>query len=406
MYSILKKHFIFRQSSGKTWNFFWDPKEGLCYSILKSKNNWTIPFSIDKSALEQFHADMDQEDRFHLLYQNSDGNIFYCLLEGDSLRITEVLKSRTPASYDKSLRIIALPHIVYFFYILRHGEKLLLSYQTLSDGTISSPKAIDYVSPESNTYSLAYDKTGLLYIFYVSFNNGIKKLGYKVNTMNQPGWGEFVNAADGNYDFGYPRIIIDPKNTLHLLFQRNNEDRFDLVYRQKISGRSLWSNETVIHTSSVNFAESSPVFINGSLTIYWVRSDVVSYSHSSDAGATWSRPSRHSFFAGRQLFCISYKSCVPEEMEKLAVQDLPGSYLNGLRLAFYQIPQESITNISAEDLRSMIVDSLQMLKTSVEELKLADSRINSDIAELKRTVEDLRIQLDKFTIRLEMMNKK
>lgn len=402
MYNSVNRQFVFRQSNGRIWNFFHDRKEGICYSLLKHKSTWSAAGSLVKNAAQPFYADMDADDRFHIIYQDYEGDIFYMLLENGQPVKIPVLKSKAPTTYDKCLHLLPFKRSVHFFYTLRHNEKTLLAHQILNEGKVSNPKVIDYVAGGSLPYTVVADRPEAIYAFYQASNDGVLKILSKRYTELQKGWGEYGEAVEGAGTCEYPRVLTDFKNALHLIFQRRSGEGYALVYRQKAGGRNLWSDETVIHTSSKPFNEASIACINETIVIFWVRTDVVFYSSSTDGGSAWSNPSRYNFYAGRQMYCMAYKSNFPGESDKISVRELPGSFINGLRLGFHQPPEEKSAALSAEALRDMIVESLKMLKTDVEELKEADSKLKENIGGLNRYMEDMKRDIDKFSIRLEM----
>lgn len=402
LYNSANKQYVFKQSSGKVWNFYHDNSLGLCYSTLTRKNTWTEPVSIQKNTHQSFYADIDSEDRFHILFQDGQGNIFYTLLEDDSIKTVPVLNSKTPTSYNKYLHLIPLNNI-HFFYILQHNNNTILAHQVLSEGAVSTPRVIDYVMNNSCPYCAICDKLNNVYVFYQSFDGKHLQIGYKKFIPLQKFWGEFIPITKFSGDCEFPRAIIDNNNVIHICCQRRSARHHELVYQQKVPDRNMWTNEVIIHSSAYPFESSSIVYINEAIIMYWVRDDIIYYSSSNDGGSTWSKPSRYNFPAGRQLFCLSYSTNTPSEAGKIAVRDIPGSFINGLRLAFYHDVLDRDSNLSPDELRNMIVESLKLLKGSVEELKEADTGIREDISKLTLIQQSLEKELTKYSVKLNLI---
>jgi hypothetical protein len=80
MYNTNSQQFIYKQSTGKIYNFYYNEKQGLCYSILSKRNTWGEPNVLQKNIHNNFSMEMDAEDNFHILYQDAGGNIFYSLI--------------------------------------------------------------------------------------------------------------------------------------------------------------------------------------------------------------------------------------------------------------------------------------------------------------------------------------
>jgi len=77
--------------------------------------------------------------------------------------------------------------------------------------------------------------------------------------------------------------------------------------------------------------------------------------------------------------------------------------LSSIKMAFHQDVVENTTNLSPDELRSMIVESLNMLKGSVEELKETDSNARDDMTDLKLAHQSLEKEVVKYSIKLNLL---
>lgn len=403
MYNSNNKQYIFRQSSGKVWNFYYDEKLGLCISSLTKRNTWSEPISLQKNINPPFFADIDYEDNFHIFFQDKQGNIYYSLYNNENIKTTPVLSSKSLSPYDKHLQLVPYRNNIHMFFVIEYNGKLLLSNQILSDGRVNAPKAIDYLAGSSSTYTLTYDRTGNIYAFYQSSDGKYLQMGYKKYSLAQKFWSEFIPVTKNSCDSEYPRVIIDNKNIIHMCYQRRTDRQHELVYLQKIPDKNIWSGETVLHSSNYPFNEASVLHIDESTIAYWVRDDNIYHSTSEDGGSTWSKPARYNFPGGRQLLCISYKTNSPYEIDKLAVKELPGNFINGFKLAFYQDWSNPAENISADDLRTMIVDGMKLLRGNVEELRDSISEIQEKISGINASYQDLEREITKYSLKMNLL---
>ncbi len=402
MYNINNQQFVYKQSSGKVFNFYFDEKLGLCYSNLSKRNTWGEPVVLQKNIHNNFFMEMDHGDNFHIIYQDLSGNIFYShMSSGGNIKTIPVLGSKSVSAYNKYFSVVPIKEAVHFFYILKHNDSLMLVHQILAGGKAENPKVIDYVYENIRPYSVSEDNQGNIYTFYQSSDNKFYQLGYKKYTAIQRFWGEFIPITHTNADNEFPWTIIDEKNTIHLCYQRCSSKQYELVYQQKVPDRNIWSDEKTIHTSSYPFHEASIAYIASKLTIFWVRDDVIFYSSSNDYGSSWSKPSKHnSFTAGRQLMCARFKTNAPAEYDQVTATRLPGSFLNGLKLAFYtSISDYERSNLSAEELKNMIVDSLKLLRASIDELRDSDNSIIESNSKLSASIQSLERDFVKYTVR-------
>lgn len=403
MYNANSRQYIFRQSTDVLWNFYYDDKQGLCYSTLTKRNNWTNPVSLHKNANRYFFADMDQDDRFHLLFQDTQGNVNYSYLDGESIKTVPVLNSKTPSVYNKHLYLIPFRNNVLLFYVLQHESSFMLAYQTINDGKINNPKVIDYVTDSSCPYSVVCDKASSVYIFYQSSDGRYLQLGYKKYNIAQKFWSEFTPVTKYAGNCEYPKTIMDSNNIIHLCYQRKLQKQFEMVYQQKMPDKNLWTNEIVIHSSVHSFENSSILWLNDSIIIYWVRDDIIYYNTGSQSGNDWSKPAKYNSSSGRQVLCMSYRTNNIYESEKLAVRDIPGSFVGGLKLLFYQPSSGNGENLSAEELKNLILDSLKLLKANIEELRETDFNAREELTKLTNGYQELEKELVKCTVKLNFL---
>lgn len=401
MYSIGNKQFIFKKSNGDIWSFFHDYKYGLCYNTLTKRNTWTNPVSLHKNAFQSFFVEMDINDRFHIVFQDNMGNINYSLMDKDSVNTVPVLNSKAPTAYNKHLYLVPFKNGIYFFYVLRQEGSPIFAYQVLSEEKISNPKVIDYVTDSICPCSVHTDKSQNIYAFYQSTDGRHLQLGYKKYNMQRKLWNEFTPVTKYDGDCEFPRMITDSSGVMHLTYQRKTGKQFELVYQQKMPEKNIWSNEAVIHSSVHSFDDSSIFWVNDNVIIYWVRDDTIYYSLGTQSGNVWEKPLRYSFPTTHKLLCMSYKSNNPYEIDKIAIRDIPGSLAGGLKLAFYQLPSDNGENLSAEELRTLILDSLKLLKGGLEDLKDAEISLRDDLNKYGNKQKELEKDIVKYAVRMD-----
>ena len=98
--------------------------------------------------------------------------------------------------------------------------------------------------------------------------------------------------------------------------------------------------------------------------------------------------------------CARFKTNAPAEYDQVTATRLPGSFLNGLKLAFYtSISDYERSNLSAEELKNMIVDSLKLLRASIDELRDSDNSIIESNSKLSASIQSLERDFVKYTVR-------
>jgi len=417
MYSSNSKYFVFKKSNNKIVALTYGEKSGICFTTLTKKNTWTAPVSVEKQARDFFSACMDTKDVIHIIYQDSHGNIFYIQMDEASVFSLPMLGSKYPSPYNKYFNILAVKNNIHCFYVLIHNNKYLLTHQVISNNEVRNPQALGYINKNNLPYAVHFNRSGDIYIFY---QNGLSndlnqqfsafQIGCrKYSSMNQR-WEEFIPitapdlAPNAQLKFDYPSIIIDNADIIHISYQKLVADRYELVYRQKPIGETNWSTETVIHTSLNPFENSSIICLNEKIIIFWVRNDTIYYSYSANRGNSWSKPNRYNFPVGRQLSCISYQTNDFYEVNRIIMKEIPGSFINGLKLAFCDdVLSAETTDTSQDGYRNIISDNLKALHNTIDELIEVNNNIKTDIKRLKLFNSNILKEIDKIYIKLNYL---
>ncbi len=393
MYNPGNVHFIFRQSTGEVLDFYHSERFGLCYSSLTRKNIWTNPVSVNRGAFSSFSAEMDTEDRFHILLQDLQGNLHYVLMEGSAVKTIPVLSSRSPSVYDKHLRVIPLRDEIHLFYVLKQERSPILSHQILGAGKGGKPRVVDYVSDNSCPASVIYDGKGSIHAFYQASDGKHLQLGEKNYDISLKRWGDYVPITDYNGDCGYPKAVLDCDGTIHLSYQRASAGQYELIYRQKKADSEQWSGEIVMHNSIHTFENASIMWLNDSVIIYWLRDGVIYCRIGYQSGISWGKPYRYSFPYKGDILCLTYKTNFADEAAKTAVYNIPGTLTGGLKLAFYKFIPNIGDTMTVENIRDLIMESFRMLRDSNEELRETTGRILDELSMIKNRQDEMEKEL-------------
>lgn len=143
MYNPNNKQFVFKDSEGKLWNFYYDNNQGICYSVFSKRFAWSEPRVVQSEAYEQFYVEIDEKDCFHIIYQDKKGNIIYCFMQqNETVKALPVLTSKSHSVFNKHLSLIVANSCVHIFFIIEHNGIYMLSYQTITDGVPVAPKKL------------------------------------------------------------------------------------------------------------------------------------------------------------------------------------------------------------------------------------------------------------------------
>ncbi|NLC68052.1 MAG: hypothetical protein GX754_04550, partial [Clostridiaceae bacterium] len=312
--------------------------------------------------------------------------------------------------------------------ILIHNDKVLLTHQVLSNGTVENPKVVDYVYDSNVPCKAAQDKSGNIYVFYQSPGITSTQLGYRVLSRENKNWSAFTPITSPGTKCDFPSVVVDNSNVMHVCFQRQVQDQgqdqeqeqrkvqdqgqgqYKLVYKQKTPGENQWSDETIIHSSPYPFDNSSVLVIDEKVIVYWVRMNTIFYSYSNNRGNTWSKPARYNFLTAQKLTWISYNTNVPYESGRIAIRDIPGSFTNGFKLAFYQDFLGNSPDSSADNLKIMVTDYFKYFKESIDTLNNEINTLSNEnkilktrLSEIETAHNNLIKEKEKLSIKLNLL---
>lgn len=364
MFDKNNSQFLFKLSNDDTWNFFIDNDKNLCYSSLNKKNRWNKPSVIKMNVYPSFFADMDTKDSFHLIYQNLQGDIFYSLVNLKSIKTIQILKAKTPSVYNKHLHLIPLKDSIHFFYILHYKNSFILSHQILKNAALSNPQIIASSSKNLYPYSVFVDSFGNISLYYCFFDGKFFQLGYKIYSPFESMWTKFSQVTNSNADVCLLDALMDHNNITHILYK---EKSLDTYYYAN-------SNPSTFRCPSLDTSSANLVIFKNTILIFWMKKNTIMFIKSKNNGISWSDVSEYNMHG--EMFSVKFKS---NNKNTIFSNNIPATFMNGYTLASFNelsFQQTNVNSISTNDFKTIVLDSINLLKNKFESLQ-------SDVLELK-----------------------
>lgn len=405
MFEINKKQYVIKQSSGKILNIYYKENTGIWLSVLGKKNTWSGHSSVANGVLTDFSVSMDDRDGLHILCQDLTGNLQYLSYYNNGWDSRPLLKSKDPSLYNKHLGIIHSGQTTYFFYVLKHYGKNLLSFQyKKGTGNISDPRVIDYVTECIKPYCLLEDNNGDIYIFYRYFDSRYAQIGYRKLITVKEQWSEFQPITSYIGESSVISAAADGDNNIHAIWLKALPQKYSLVYSSKNTGTDKWNEETVLYTSTKPLYNSSITVIDNRLIAYWVKDSNIFRTISSDAGQSWSGPEDYRLFDDSHFSCISYLTNFAGELYNSYFNELPGNFNGGYKLAFLNEFERKQEKLNMDEIKKAVAEVMKVFTKDMEALKYNINEINKKTEEMvndQRLMED---QISNFDERIEKIN--
>ncbi len=393
MYNSSNKQFVFKDSQGKLWNFYYDINLGLCYSIFSKRLTWSDPKVIQSEVYNDYYVEIDKQDSFHIVYQDKKGNIIYSLLhQNETAKAIPILTSKAQTLYNKHLSLVVANSSVHIFFMVEHNSTLLLSHQTIVDGVPVAPKKVDNISEITEPYTVLFDTNDDIYAFYHISDSKNNQIGYKKFSIINNIWSEYSQITAFSNNCENPKVVVDRNGIFHICYQRKQEKQYQLVYQQKIPDRNMWTSESILTSSLSSFQEYSMVAIKSSLVVYWIRDDLIYSTSSSDLGAAFSKPMRGTPLS-KQFVCTKFKSNSP--YEHILAHEIPASFVNGFKLMFFNQTLDPESGLNIDEMKAIITTDLTQLKKQVSDLKENQKILTENIRTLSTTQQNMQQMVQK-----------
>lgn len=399
MYDSNNRNFLLKKSTGTIVHIFFRKKYGICWRKLEEGYSWTKPSIILDDAYNDFHADIDSNDSIHIVFQDRKGNINYSIIRGNKRDNTIVLNSKSASPYNKYISMNIQQSTIDLFFIIKHKNDQMLSHQIIRDNKPFNPKVIGYVSEDPRPYSYISDRNNTA-VFYQYPDNNLIKLYTKTFDYSKETWYDFAPITEFNGNSSHPKPVMDNSGTIHLCYQKQYRNNYELVYQNRLFNKPDWTPETIIHHSGYPFNEGCAVYVDNKIIIFWVQNNIIYYSSSSDGGNKWSHPQEYIMRRIRDIKCAVFKSNIMYERERIISPEIPVGFTSGLKIAFYN-PDISTRKTSSNQFKNTIVNNLNTFKSSIEEINKTIMVMNNKITVLNKEKDNIQKELVKISVKLE-----
>jgi hypothetical protein len=342
MYDRFKNQFIFKMTNGKVINYYFKENSGICASSINRRNLWSDSVILAKDSIRGFSADIDKNDKISLLYQDSIGNLYVVRYANSQYKTFKLLNSKSVTTYDKHMKIMSFNDTIFCLYIVEHNGNNLLSFQSSNrDFIFANPKVIDYCSDSLLPHASFFDSNGMMVVFYLCGDTKRKNPGIKLINCENDSVSEFIPVSDYSSDALILSGFCDTEGNYILLWERKKEEKYELCYSIKLKNSEKFETEKVIDVSSFSHVNASIIEKNNSLLCYWVISNAIYYSTSSDK-KNFGSTEIYRQFEGKQYYCITYKENYPGRLQRVSGETLPVNFSNGLHFAFSDLDMDNL----------------------------------------------------------------
>ncbi len=284
-------HYMVQNKKGILRCFFHDLELGICSKTYKN-DRWSIPEVIFKDGIENFSANLGEDDQIYVFCQNQIGNIFLCLYQNESWHTQLILQNQTNSLIPVRFHCLLNDMGLHLFYNLPNesGTEQMLIYQSRSpEGRWSTPSKIDVIKPFISVPFIVQKVNEHHVLVFYQILNKEYTLGYREFSLSQKKWSDLIVFHNTSYQCIDQSFLI-VNDAIHVLYALRGMFSYQLVYRRKLG--STWSSPTTLWDGQ-RIDTCSLFSAHNKLWISWIGSNQVYYCTSENNGQSFSRPTRH-----------------------------------------------------------------------------------------------------------------
>jgi len=333
MYNPEYRQYVLKNSLGISYHVYFEEGRGLCIRMLSDSRIWSRGYILDKTAINDFSVVLDKNDIFHFFYQARDGSLMYGHGMHGQIESRPVLNSREPTPWPKYVSLLVIEKTAIFFYVLKHQNRHIISMQSVRDGKLSRPTAIDYT--DNTRYCSFVDMNGKCHLFYVTSDNIKSHLIHRILNDDFTAFSaaEKVFSTDGKINF--LSAVCSETNKIHVIAETYGNDMYEILYRNlSDAGRP----ET-LYRSLTAPGYSGLVYNSGTIFFFRTVNEDIYFRSSDNDGASWSDEAMYPL--GSNIVCFSYISNMKDE--NVFPGEIPGNFTRGYQLAFFS--EEKIKSV-------------------------------------------------------------
>jgi hypothetical protein len=387
MYNPDQKQYIIKNSFGVSYHVYFEQGRGLCIRMLSDSRIWSRGYVLDKSAINDFAVALDKNDVFHFVFQTNKGSIMYGHGMHGQIEVHPILASKEATSYPKHVSLLLSGDTVLFFYIVKHQNQHILSMQSIQNGILSKPLAIDYVHDPS--YIPFLDVSGKCHLVYINSNHNKMQINHRIikddfSIFNAP---SIIHSCEGN--ISSLSYVLTNANKIYIAFEVSKNGSYEVIFMNLLQAKQI----NTLYTSKSPAGHIGLLYIGGVIYFYRTDRESIYFIYSNNEGLTWSNEALYATISN--AICFSYTSNYSQE-EKIYSQQIPGNFTRGYNLAF---------------LNDETVNTIQETKKSSKEENSDYSNLKSKVLKLQNLTDIMEKELTKlwatqkiFERRLEHLN--
>ncbi|MCR1897938.1 hypothetical protein NSA47_02915 [Irregularibacter muris] len=289
----IQEYTYIQDSLNQSFIFYVDKQHNLIFNELKTDNNYTNT-KIVKSNVADFAANIDKNNKLHLLYLLNSGELIYAVYLNKTWEENVVRKLDPRSNRYKYLNLfIHESHISIFYAFTNIINTNLWSIEHITkDSTYWSKKTILSVFSGKNftPFYLDKDKFGNIFLIYRAKEYTTNHIYYTFYNIFNKEWVKApAKISSSEIDNISPYLFIDSRDNIHVLWYSLDDNDYLLTYKQLSPMRQSKYHWTEINLPKITNSSYPPIMFekNNKLYIVCIGEDKIHCLVSENYGLNW-----------------------------------------------------------------------------------------------------------------------
>ncbi|MEY8304342.1 hypothetical protein [Anaerosalibacter bizertensis] len=261
-----------------------------------------------------FAANIDSEDKIHIIFLLKDGNLIYYLYNERKWLKSFIKKLDTQSNIYKYLNIYIINNEINIFYTYANliNQNIWTIEQLIgSKNNWTKIRVNTFLSEKlPNPYYIDYDNMGNIHLVFSAKEKSLNHVYYTFYNSFIKKWNQIPEKiSSSNVNNLFPYLFVDSKSNVHIIWSSLNSKDYILNYKKFTplgQDRYKWKEIKLPTISNLDFI---PIALedNRILKIIFIKNNKIHYLYSKDYGLSWFK-SKNSYEINKDLWLLSYSS--------------------------------------------------------------------------------------------------
>ena len=289
----IQEYTYIKDSLNQSFIFYMDNQHNLIFDKSNVNNNYTDAKIIESNVVD-FSANIDKNNKLHLLYLLSSGKLMYSIYFNETWQKNLVRTLDTRSNRYKYLNLFFNENQINIFYAFTNliNTNLWTIEHIIKDSTHWKKKTVASIFSEKNftPFYLDRDKFGNIFLVYRAKEYTTNHIYYTFYNIFTKEWVTTPNKiSSSETDNIFPYLFIDSQDNIHVLWYSLSNNKYLIAYKQLSPMGQNKYHWTEIKLPKITSSNYPPIMFekDNKLNIICITNDEIHCLVSKNYGLNW-----------------------------------------------------------------------------------------------------------------------